>query len=64
MVDYETVVQLIGSVKTTKGLSVISKLDETIYEKGIKISNEQLDEINILRKRFHGEWNYVIKPIL
>lgn len=62
LVDYETVVQLIGSVKTSKGLSVMSKLDENIYEKGKKISNEEMNEINILRRRFHGEWNYVIKP--
>lgn len=62
LVDYETVVQLIGSVKTSKGLSVMSKLDENIYEKGKKISNEKMNEINILRRRFHGEWNYVIKP--
>lgn len=62
LVDYETVVQLIGSVKTSKGLSVMSKPDENIYEKGKKISNEKMNEINILRRRFHGEWNYVIKP--
>lgn len=62
LVDYETVVQLIGSVKTSKGLSVMSKLDENIYEKGIKISNEKMNKINILRRKFHGEWNYVIKP--
>ena len=62
LVDYETVVQLTGSVKTSKGLSVMSKLDENIYEKGMKISNEKMNEINILRRRFHGEWNYVIKP--
>lgn len=64
LVDYETVVQLIGSVKTKKGLSVISKLDANIYQKGKRVSNEEMDEINILRRRFHGEWNYVIKPNL
>lgn len=62
LLDYETVVQLIGSVKTKKGLSVKSKLDENIYEKGQKITKKQMEEINILRRRFHGEWNYVIKP--
>jgi transposase len=62
LVDYETIVQLIGSVKTTKGLKVKSKLDETIYEKGIKVSNQHLNEVNIIREDFHGEWNYTIKP--
>lgn len=62
LVDYETVVQLIGNVKTKKGLSVISKLDENTYEKGKKISKEQMDKINLKANRFHGEWNYSISP--
>ena len=63
LADYETVVQLIGSVKTQKGLSVTSKLDENIYNKGQKITKDEMGKINIVRRRFHGEWNYTIKPI-
>ena len=62
LADYETVVQLIGSVKTKKGLSVTSKLDENIYNKGQKITKDEMEKINIVRRRFHGEWNYTIKP--
>jgi hypothetical protein len=62
LVDYETVVQLIGAVKTSTGLKVKSQLDLNIYEKGKKISDKELESINIYRHEFHGEWNYTIKP--
>ena len=62
LVNYETVVRLIGNVKTKKGLNVVSMLDETQYQKGIKISDKQLKEVNLLRHEFHGDWNYTIIP--
>ena len=37
-------------------------IDENKYEKGIKISNEELQKINLHREDFHGEWNYRIMP--
>ena len=61
--SYETIVNLIGATKTRKGLKVKAVLDRSYYKKGIKISDEQLDGINIFRHVFHGEWNYTIKPI-
>jgi Rhodopirellula transposase. len=61
--SYETIVQLIGATKTKTGLTVKAQLDETEYQKGVKITDEQLNELNITRRRFHGEWNYFIKPI-
>ena len=63
LVDYETVVQLIGAVKTKTGLKVKSQLDINIYEKGKKVSDEELESINLYKHEFHGEWNYTIKPI-
>ncbi|MGH2643648.1 MAG: ISAzo13 family transposase [Chitinophagaceae bacterium] len=62
LVDYETVVQLIGSVKTKKGLSVMSKLDTGEYKKGQKVTKKQMSELNLIQHDFHGEWNYTIKP--
>ncbi|MDR2056920.1 MAG: hypothetical protein LBP83_01295, partial [Dysgonamonadaceae bacterium] len=29
---------------------------------GIKISDEEFEKINIKRYKFHGEWNYIIRP--
>lgn len=64
LIDVETIVQLIGAVTTTKGLRIIAKKEEKQYEKGIKISDEEMSKIKISKHKFHGEWNYTIKPKL
>jgi hypothetical protein len=63
LTDYMTMVNLIGATKTEKGLTVTCQLDETKYEKGIQISDEQMKKINIKPDKFHGEWNYLIKNL-
>ena len=62
LIDYATVVSLIGSTTTKTGLEIRAKLDENNYQKGIKISDEDIKKINLEREKFHGEWNYIIKP--
>lgn len=62
LVDIETIVQLIGATTTKQGLRVMARKEETIYEKGIKIKQEEMDLLNLVRHEFHGEWNYTIKP--
>jgi hypothetical protein len=54
------VVSLIGATTTSSGLTVTCVLDESEYETGIKISDEDFDKINIVNADFHGEWNYTI----
>ena len=58
----DIVVKLIGSTRTEAGLDVHATLDENDYPKGIEVSDEEYDLINIKRCKFHGEWNYIIKP--
>jgi hypothetical protein len=60
--SYKTVVELIGSTTTKTGLKVRAELDEGKYQKGIKISDEQLMAVHLNRHSFHGEWNYTIAP--
>jgi transposase len=62
LVDRATIVNLIGSTKTNEGLKVRCELDENVYPKGIKISNQQLEKIKLKRHKFHGDWNYTISP--
>ena len=62
LTSLQVIVNLIASTTTKKGLKIKAKIDETIYEKGIKITDKELLEINISRNEFHGEWNYIIKP--
>jgi hypothetical protein len=59
---YEVVVNLIGSTTTETGLKVYAELDATTYEKGRKVTDEEFIKLNIKPSRFHGEWNYVIRP--
>jgi transposase len=59
---YEIVVNLIGSTTTESGLTVHAKLDAAKYEKGRKVSDEEFAAVNLRPSRFHGEWNYVIRP--
>lgn len=62
LVDLETVVQLIGSVRTTTGLKVKAGLDTRDYATGIKIPDEEMDRLNISHASFHGDWNYTLHP--
>jgi hypothetical protein len=64
LTDYRTIVELIGATTSTAGLTVRCQLDENLYPSGIKVSDEEMAELNILRDDFHGEWNYTIKPKL
>jgi len=60
--DYETIVHLIARTTTATGLKVICRLDRRKYPKGREISDEEMTQVNIARDRFHGDWNYVIRP--
>ena len=62
LTSIQVIIDLIASTKTAKGLTVKAKLDSNIYEKGIKITESEIEKINIERSEFHGEWNYTIKP--
>ena len=62
LVSYRVIVDLIGATTTKTGLTVHCELDETSYPKGIAVSDEEMDAINIIRADFHGEWNYTIVP--
>jgi hypothetical protein len=62
LVNYETIVNLISSTTTRKGLIVKAALDEAEYEVGIKVSDEELAKVRLAPETFHGEWNYTICP--
>jgi hypothetical protein len=60
--DYETIVHLIARTTTAKGLRVICRLDRRRYAIGRRISDEEMKSIKLEPNRFHGDWNYVIRP--
>ena len=63
LINYETIINLIGGTKTRTGLKVKAVLDTNEYETGIKVSNEQLEEIQLRRHKVHPAWNYTISPL-
>jgi hypothetical protein len=64
LLDVETIVQLIGAVKTKEGLKVMAKKEKKKYQSGIKVSDKEMKELKLKKHKFHGEWNYTIKPNL
>ena len=58
----EIVVNLIAATRTRTGLEVHAWLDEKDYPPKIKVSDVDLEAVNIQRNKFHGEWNYEIRP--
>ena len=55
------IVELISNTRTETGLVVRAMLDEGLYPIGVKVTDEQLEAVNLHREDFHGEWNYTIK---
>jgi len=60
LISASVIINLIGATKTTKGLSISCVLDDAEYHKGVVVSEEQFEAINLLNHSFHGEWNYTI----
>ena len=56
----QVIIDLIGSTTTSTGLTVHARLDPGAYEKGIKVTDAELADVNIVRDKFHPDWNYTI----
>ena len=63
LVSLTTVVNLIGATTTRSGLRVRSEIDTRSYPQGVKVTDEQMQRINLSRHEFHDDWNYTIEPI-
>lgn len=62
LVNYETVVNLIGGTRTRSGLSVQAVLDTREYATGIEITAKQIQELSIRKHSVHPDWNYTLSP--
>jgi hypothetical protein len=62
LVSREVVVNLIGSTKTKTGLEIRAELDGGSYPVGREVTEQQIESLSIKREKFHGEWNYTIRP--
>lgn len=52
----------IRGTTTETGLQVKSFLIERLFEKGRKISAQEMARLNLVRRRVCPQWNYVIRP--
>ena len=62
LVSHEVIVKLIAATTTRTGLTVQAALDTDPYPKGIKITDADMQTLNIAPHDFHGDWNYTIHP--
>ena len=62
LTDRVAVVELIASTTTKTGLKIESAIDPRTYEKGIKVSDAEMERLEIHGDAFHPEWNYTITP--
>ena len=62
LTSLETIIELLSHTKTKEGLAVTAVVDTNIYPTGVRVTDEEMKKLNIVRNEFHGEWNYTIKP--
>ncbi|PYX85732.1 MAG: hypothetical protein DMG70_02645 [Acidobacteria bacterium] len=63
LLNYETVVSLIGAAKTRSGLKVKAVLDTNQYATGNQVSVSVFMQIKLRKHKAHPDWNYTISPI-
>jgi hypothetical protein len=62
LTSFETVVNLIGSTRTTKGLRVKARLDKRQYPTEVGITKDEMQGLALRHDVFHGDWNYLLEP--
>ena len=60
--SHQVIIDLIAATTTTTGLTVKSKIDTNIYEPGLRVSDQQMAELQLRKEKFHGDWNYKLLP--
>lgn len=61
--NYTTIVERIGATTTKTGLLVKGVLDTGTYPLAQKVSDDDINRLQIERSHWHGEWNYTIAPV-
>jgi len=60
-----TLQRMVGFIRgttTETGLLVEAEVDPHTYDKGIKVSNQEMRSLNLVRRRFCSDLNYTIRP--
>ena len=59
LVSNEIIVSLIGETTTKKGLTIKAELDKGKYQIGIKVSKDEMEQINIKRMSVNSNWSQI-----
>jgi transposase len=66
LTSHDVIINTIGAVTTSTGLTVTAVLDENSYPTGVQVSDEQMTDLEtraLTRHAFHGDWNYTFPPV-
>ena len=59
---FDTMLAYIRGTTTTTGLTVKASLVEGIYEKGQRVSDAEMETLNLERHEICPNWNYTLRP--
>jgi len=60
--SFETMLALMRGTTNQSGLQVEAVLIDTVYEKGVKVADEVMEQLNIEHHSTCPRWNYTIRP--
>ena len=62
LVNYETIISLIGTTTTTTGLTVTARLDLDEYPTGVTVPDSAMATLALRPHTRHPQWNYTLLP--
>jgi len=62
LTSHEVIVNVIANTTTEKGLKMQAELDTGCSPTGIKVTDQELQDVALESAAFHGEWNSTITP--
>lgn len=63
LIDINTIVNLISSTTTSRGLKVKCVVDENTYQTGLKANDEMMGRIDIETSGPNEAWNYIVRGL-
>ena len=63
LVSYRTIIELISATTTKSGLTIKAERDWNFYETGVLVTKAELAALPLVRREFHGDWNYTLMPV-
>ena len=61
--SYEAILKYLRATTTIKGLRVRAHLVGKPYKKGVKITRDQMDGLDLTNDEDLPKWNYTLQPV-